>query len=72
MPKGHWFRCPNGHPYAIGDCGGAMQESKCPDCNAPIGGSNHRTLQSNQFAPDIDGASRPAFPGQYGFENQRY
>ena len=22
--KGHWFECPNGHPYLIGDCGGAV------------------------------------------------
>merc|ERR1719376_472191 len=30
--KGHWYKCPNGHVYAIGDCGGAMVESKCPEC----------------------------------------
>jgi hypothetical protein len=22
--KGHWYKCPNGHYYVIGDCGGAM------------------------------------------------
>jgi hypothetical protein len=22
--RGHWNKCPNGHYYAIGDCGGAM------------------------------------------------
>ncbi|KAG0030883.1 hypothetical protein BGZ82_007221 [Podila clonocystis] len=22
---GHWYRCPNGHPYVIGECGRAMQ-----------------------------------------------
>jgi ERCC4-type nuclease len=22
--KNHWNKCPNGHYYAIGDCGGAM------------------------------------------------
>ena len=26
--KGHWYKCPNGHVYAIGDCGGATVESK--------------------------------------------
>ena len=46
--QGHWFKCPNGHVYAIGDCGGAMQESKCPECNARIGGTQHRLLASNQ------------------------
>ena len=23
--SGHWYSCPNGHVYAIGDCGGAME-----------------------------------------------
>ena len=23
LGKGHWYMCPNGHPYVIGDCGGA-------------------------------------------------
>jgi hypothetical protein len=41
IDRGHWNKCPNGHYYAIGDCGGAMVESRCPDCNALIGGSNH-------------------------------
>ena len=46
--KGHWFKCPNGHIYAIGECGGAMQERKCPDCEATIGGTDHRLHQGNQ------------------------
>ena len=25
LPSGHWYTCPNGHVYAIGDCGGAME-----------------------------------------------
>ena len=28
LSQGHWFKCPNGHIYAIGECGGAMQESR--------------------------------------------
>ena len=23
--SGHWYTCPNGHVYLIGECGGAMQ-----------------------------------------------
>lgn len=23
--KGHWFKCPNGHFYCIGECGGATE-----------------------------------------------
>ena len=30
LSKGHWFKCPKGHLYAIGECGGAMETSKCP------------------------------------------
>jgi hypothetical protein len=24
LDKGHWNKCPNGHFYVIGECGGAM------------------------------------------------
>ena len=24
LPSGHWYTCPNGHVYAIADCGGAV------------------------------------------------
>ena len=41
LSGGHWFECPNGHSYAIGECGGAMEESKCPECGAKIGGQSH-------------------------------
>jgi hypothetical protein len=34
LSKGAWFECPNGHPYVIGECGGAVTASKCPTCNA--------------------------------------
>lgn len=44
----HWFECPNGHPYFIGECGGAMETSKCPECREQVGGSSHRLLSSNR------------------------
>ena len=25
MGKGAWYACPNGHPYVIGECHGAME-----------------------------------------------
>lgn len=37
MTQGHWFKCPNGHLYAIGECGGAMETAKCNECGAAIG-----------------------------------
>lgn len=63
MSKGHWFKCPNGHVYAIGDCGGATVESKCNECGARIGGGNHQLRSDNTFAPEMDGAEAPAWPG---------
>jgi hypothetical protein len=42
----HWYQCPNGHPYYIGECGGAMQTSRCLECGEVVGGANHQ-LQSN-------------------------
>lgn len=32
LSSGHWYECPNGHPYVIGECGGAMEKTKCPEC----------------------------------------
>ncbi len=61
LNKGHWYKCPNGHVYAIGDCGGAMQESKCPECDAAIGGSNHYLIQGNAVATEMDGAEHAAW-----------
>ncbi|KAG5175929.1 hypothetical protein JKP88DRAFT_249852 [Tribonema minus] len=49
---GHWFTCPGGHPYFIGECGGAMEQSACPDCGAAVGGHNHAVVQGNaQWQP---------------------
>ncbi|XP_060086142.1 NFX1-type zinc finger-containing protein 1-like [Ylistrum balloti] len=62
MGNGHWFKCPNGHVYAIGDCGGATIEGRCPECNATIGGSRHTLRSDNALAPEMDGAAVPAWP----------
>ncbi|XP_029006831.1 NFX1-type zinc finger-containing protein 1 [Betta splendens] len=61
MRPGHWHKCPNGHIYIITDCGGAMERRKCPDCDATIGGSNHRLDEGNQVASEMDGATHPAW-----------
>ncbi|TMW58314.1 hypothetical protein Poli38472_011902 [Pythium oligandrum] len=44
---GHWYRCPNGHPYSVGECGMPMQESSCPECGAVVGGSDHTPAAGN-------------------------
>ena len=46
----HWYECPNGHPYFIGNCGQAMQESRCPECGAAVGGRSHTLLETNRSA----------------------
>ncbi|CAM6099895.1 unnamed protein product [Calypogeia fissa] len=60
--RGHWYTCPNGHLYTIGECGGAMQQSKCPDCKADVGGGEHRLTAGNRHS-NIDGSERSAWPG---------
>ncbi|XP_070444626.1 NFX1-type zinc finger-containing protein 1 isoform X2 [Equus przewalskii] len=60
-PRGHWFKCPNGHIYVIGDCGGAMQRGTCPECKEVIGGVNHTLERSNQLASEMDGAQHAAW-----------
>lgn len=61
LTAGHWFKCPNGHYYAIGECGGAMEISRCIECGAPVGGRNHALLQGSTLAREF-GAQQPAWP----------
>ncbi|TNV87514.1 hypothetical protein FGO68_gene11469 [Halteria grandinella] len=63
----HWNKCPNGHYYVIADCGGAMEESKCPDCGSVIGGANHALAAGNEHASELGG--RPAWDPN-GFDAQ--
>ncbi|XP_063260631.1 NFX1-type zinc finger-containing protein 1 [Prinia subflava] len=60
-PRGHWFKCKNGHIYVIGECGGAMERSTCPECHEVIGGTNHTLESSNSLAPEMDGATYAAW-----------
>ena len=50
---GHWYTCPNGHIYAIGECGGATEQSTCPECGEVIGGTQHRVVNGNKPAADL-------------------
>lgn len=61
LNKGHWYKCPNGHVYAIGDCGGAMVKSECPECKATIGGVDHSLVEGNALASEMDGAEFAAW-----------
>ncbi|KAI0375984.1 hypothetical protein BV20DRAFT_31266 [Pilatotrama ljubarskyi] len=56
--RGHFYNCENGHTFVITECGGAMEASRCPECNAPIGGSSHRLLSSNSRATEFEAIAR--------------
>ncbi len=58
---GSWYKCPQGHFYQIGECGGAMEEGKCPDCGARIGGQSHRLLSDNAHAGEFDDSRHAAY-----------
>ncbi|KAK4872928.1 hypothetical protein RN001_014957 [Aquatica leii] len=60
LPKGHWYQCPNGHLYTIGECGGARQTGKCIDCSEGIGGTNHTLLPNNSHS-SVDGSRYAAY-----------
>lgn len=49
---GHWYECPNSHPYFVGECGGVQEESRCLECGARVGGIGYNVaLGNNQGAP---------------------
>ncbi|KAI1449992.1 hypothetical protein F5Y02DRAFT_406546 [Annulohypoxylon stygium] len=56
--SGHWYNCQNGHPFSIGECGMPMEEARCPECGAPIGGRNHNPTEGVQRADDIENLAR--------------
>jgi hypothetical protein len=58
---GSWYKCPKGHYYQIGDCGGAMQTSQCQECGEKIGGRNHQLLATNQHAGEFDNSGHAAW-----------
>ncbi|UYV64754.1 ZNFX1 [Cordylochernes scorpioides] len=69
LAQGHWFRCPNGHYYVITECGGAMQEGRCNECQATIGGGSHNIRSDNSFGGEMDGARHPAFSNMANIQN---
>lgn len=54
LGTGHWYYCENGHPFTIGECGGAVQQSRCPECGSPVGGQHHRTAAGVTRAMDLE------------------
>ncbi|TFY69868.1 hypothetical protein EVG20_g2978 [Dentipellis fragilis] len=56
--RGHFYTCANGHAFVITECGGAMESATCPECGAPIGGSNHSLHASNNRATEFEDLAR--------------
>ncbi|KAI0047489.1 hypothetical protein FA95DRAFT_1582635 [Auriscalpium vulgare] len=52
--RGHWYKCPKGHPYVITECGGADQAATCPECGASIGGTGHDLESTNSRAMELE------------------
>ncbi|KAJ5559577.1 hypothetical protein N7513_001976 [Penicillium frequentans] len=52
--SGHWYNCVNGHPFAIGECGMPMEQARCPECGAPIGGQNHTAVAGVSRAREME------------------
>ena len=69
VKKGSWFKCRQGHIYAIGECGGAMETGTCPVCKSVIGGTNHKLEEGNELAPEMDGARHAAWSEQANLQN---
>ncbi|KAM4063725.1 AAA domain-containing protein [Hirsutella rhossiliensis] len=51
---GHWYTCVNGHPFTIGECGMPMELARCTECDAPIGGQNHLSVEGVRRADEIE------------------
>ncbi|KAI5201118.1 hypothetical protein E4T39_05342 [Aureobasidium subglaciale] len=51
---GHWYRCENGHPFTVGECGAPMQLARCPQCGGVIGGQRHEAAAGVAHANDIE------------------
>ncbi|RFU80293.1 hypothetical protein TARUN_1969 [Trichoderma arundinaceum] len=51
---GHWYTCENNHPFTIGECGMPMEEARCPECGARIGGQHHRAVEGTRHAVEIE------------------
>ncbi|CAG2235693.1 unnamed protein product [Mytilus edulis] len=46
--KGYWYKCKNGHVYAIDASAGETEGSICPECKTTIGGRIHRLRERTE------------------------
>jgi hypothetical protein len=48
------YECTNGHPFTVGECGMPMEQVRCSECEAPVGGLNHIRAQGVVEAADLN------------------
>lgn len=68
LPTGHWYACPRGHYYVVGECGRPLETASCPECHNVIGGENHAVAEGNRWAPEVDEAEGPVWDAQRDLE----
>ncbi|KAG6013779.1 hypothetical protein E4U41_004997, partial [Claviceps citrina] len=56
--SGRWYACVNGHYFTIGECGRPMEQSRCPDCGAGIGGRAHDLVEGVTVAEEMEELGR--------------
>ncbi|XP_063404431.1 E3 ubiquitin-protein ligase rnf213-alpha-like [Mytilus trossulus] len=49
-----FYRCPNGHPYVIGNCGRAATVGICKACGREIGGEGYQLRAGNEVDTGLD------------------
>ena len=49
-----------------------MERSKCPECNAVIGGERHTLVEGNTLASEMDGAQYAAWSERANMRNYEF
>ncbi|XP_061169263.1 E3 ubiquitin-protein ligase RNF213-like isoform X1 [Saccostrea echinata] len=49
-----FYRCPNGHPYVIGNCGRPATVGRCKECGQEIGGQSYQLRAGNVLDQGLD------------------
>ncbi|KAF3763606.1 hypothetical protein M406DRAFT_260943 [Cryphonectria parasitica EP155] len=55
---GHWYTCERGHPFTVGECGMPMEQARCPECGAAVGGRNHVAVEGVRHAVEVEALAR--------------
>ncbi|CAK7197833.1 hypothetical protein SEUCBS139899_000482 [Sporothrix eucalyptigena] len=56
--SGHWYTCAHGHLFTVGECGMPMEQARCNECGAPVGGQHHINVEGVQRADAIEELGR--------------